>query len=143
MPVLKPLQAAALPGPSGMAGTATEGTGETGKGDGEGEGVGAGRGDVSIVRARWYRKPSPRELDLHVPWKLRQQPIKAVVYLNCRVSLNKRVHNCKVAKEVPVGSGFGAAALAATRSFRVWPVTVNGEPVDDAGVIVPVAYSYN
>lgn len=97
---------------------------------------------MRITAVQWVRKPSKRELDPHVAPALRKQRISAQVYLGCRVLLDTHVRDCVVLRETPEDSGFGAAALAAAPSFRIYPPRLNGKPVDGAGVIVPVEYSY-
>lgn len=116
----------------------------TGSGSGDGTGVGSGRGgaEPAITVARWVRRPGFRELNPSIPSEVRKRGISGTAYLVCRVQRNKHLRNCSVLKETPAGSGFGAAALAASPKFRIYPPEVDGKPSDLAWVIVPIEYHF-
>jgi len=78
-----------------------------------------------ITPAQWLNAPVPTF----------PEPAKAInagtgrVRLACVVSTAGRLTDCTILQEVPLGAGFGEAALAATPGARVTPSTVDGVPV--------------
>ena len=63
---------------------------------------------------------------------------RAVV--NCAVTDQGHLQDCRSHDETPTGLGFGKAALALTRLFVLRPQTVNGVAVSDGRVNVPIAF---
>jgi hypothetical protein len=49
--------------------------------------------------------------------------------------------DCKVADEAPAGMGFGEAALAFSKSFRMKPMLRDGKPVDGGIINIPIRFS--
>lgn len=137
--------AAPSTGNGGSTGEANgSGAGASGTGSGDGTGAGSGRGgaEPAITVARWVRRPGFQELNPSIPSEVRKRGISGTAYLVCRVQRNKHLRNCSVLKETPAGSGFGAAALAASPKFRIYPPEVDGKPSDLAWVIVPIEYHF-
>lgn len=138
-PAASPTDGAGLRGQT--SGTADGAIG-TGQGTGSGAGVGAGSGGSTVTVARWVKRPGPRELNPDIPTEVRKRGISGKAFLVCRVRRDKHLRDCSVLKETPQGSGFGAAALAASPKFRIYPPKVDGKPADLAWVIVPIEYNF-
>ncbi|MCR5878855.1 TonB family protein [Phenylobacterium sp. J367] len=86
--------------------------------------------------ADWLRRPTAEMLRGVWPteaWK-KGQGGKAI--LECMVTLQGTLTQCRVASEEPKGSGFGAAAMLMTPQLLMKPARRNGQPVVD-GVRLP------
>jgi periplasmic protein TonB len=60
--------------------------------------------------------------------------------MECRVMAQGTVNNCVVLRESPTGYGFGDAALASTRYFKLNPRTVDGQAIEGAKVQIPTVH---
>lgn len=60
------------------------------------------------------------------PDRARERGLSGSADLNCTVNPNGSVSGCSIVSETPAGAGFGRAALAAARSARLSPQTVDG-----------------
>jgi protein TonB len=114
-----------------------------------GRGMGQGRGDgdvdgseITLVlnKANWVWKPSDDALRRFIPPEAIAEHKSGEAIIACRVQLSKRVHDCRVVAESAAGLGYGAAAVAASRIFRVYPPRRNGKPVDEAWVGIPIRW---
>ena len=54
---------------------------------------------------------------------------------------NGQLTGCTVSGETPTGYGFAAAALKASRIFRMTPRTEDGEPVEGGVVHIPMRFA--
>jgi protein TonB len=135
---------------AGRGGTAAAGTGPAGSGErGSGQGAGTAAAPArpalaadptNVERARWARTMAPDELSRFHPAEAWRRNRAGQVVLVCQVGLDQRVRNCSVQRETPGGWGFGEAALAASRRFRVRPRVVDGAPVDGGWVFIPLRF---
>jgi protein TonB len=137
--------AAPVPGPGGVGTGATQGAGGTGNG---GTGGGAGSGIPApappkprLVPPDWVHKPTPEDLRRLNPPGAQAQNQSGDVLLACRILATKRPERCRVVRETPRGYFFGAAALDASRDFRINPPTRDGAVDPDAWVVIPVHFS--
>lgn len=116
--------AAASPGPG------------AGQGQGTGPGVGDGkaRGGPSAAppgfRPQWRRLPNRDELDRFYPRGARNRGVEGGALLECTLGVTGRVFNCRVVRETPPGEGFGEAAVALSRYFRITPRREKGKAVE-------------
>jgi len=112
-----------------------------GKGDGDGDGDGDGSGITLVLnKANWVWKPSDDALRRFIPPEAIAEHKSGNALIACRVQLSKHVHDCRVVAESAAGLGYGAAAVAASRIFRVYPPRRNGKPIDDASVGIPIVW---
>lgn len=109
----------------------------TGRGDGDGDGSGA---TLVLSKANWVWKPSDDALQRFMPAQAVAEHRSGEAVIACRVQLTRHVHDCRVLAESAAGLGYGTAAIAASRIFRVYPPRRNGKPVDDAWVGIPVVW---
>ncbi len=67
------------------------------------------------------------------------QSVEGRVLLDCRVQLDTTT-DCRVVSEQPEGWGFGVGAVLISQTFRMSPATINGHPVADGAVRVPINF---
>ena len=118
------------------------GTG-AGTGDGAGSGAGSGSGDkIYVIKdAEWIYRPTPQVLKAFYPARARRANVDGSVFLVCTLTGSGAVRHCRAARETPDKEGFGRAAIAAARLFRIRPPSVNGRLVKGAQVLIPVTFS--
>lgn len=85
-----------------------------------------------ITRPDWLVRPTPQQLAGFFPRGAKTTSGR--VSLSCTVLSDTTVSNCHVTEETPEGQGFGEAALKASKTFRMSPQTVDGEPTDRGSV---------
>ena len=78
---------------------------------------------------------------LYFPPTAVEQGVVGRVILECRIQLDTRA-NCEIGSESPEGWGFGDAARALSRLFRLTPATRGGEPVAGANLRVPINFLF-
>lgn len=93
-----------------------------------------------IVQPDWLRKPTQEQLMAVWPKGALQVGKKGRGVIDCSVSLQGMLFDCKVAEEDPVGSGFGGAAIALTPQFVMKPATRNGVPFVATHVRIPITF---
>lgn len=113
----------------GEAGRVGEAPGQGGAG-GSG-GSGSGGGGSTLVRAQWAEELSWDDIRPYHPKAALAKGLSGRATLICRVRRTKRAEGCEVLSESPAGEGFGAAALAMERLYRIEPRRVNGKIVDN------------
>lgn len=127
-------------GDLGVTGSAN-GTGQGGDGAGRGGGsAGSGGGGGSLVRAEWARQLSWEDIRPYHPRRAWEKGVSGKVSLTCYVRLNQRAYGCVATSEEPAGEGFGTAALALERRFRIKPRQVDGRPIDGGQVSFTVNF---
>ncbi|MFZ5670905.1 MAG: TonB family protein [Pseudomonadota bacterium] len=89
----------------------------------------------------WVRRPTEMETLNVYPLKQGLLGIEGKVEITCTVSLESMLENCRVTKEEPEGEGFGAAALRLSKVMRIKPGTLDGKPIADLSVTVPVNFN--
>jgi periplasmic protein TonB len=94
-----------------------------------------------IRNPSWVQRPSGRQLADLYPRIAAERGISGGATLMCEVIGSGAVRNCAVIDESPKGRGFGEAALASARLFKLNPRTVDGETVEGAKVRIPLVFS--
>ena len=122
-----------------LAGPASAGEGE-GEEAGIGIGDGSGPGPPRYARAEWIHMPTFEEMLRYWPAVARERRIAGNVELACIVPKPGKPKRCWVLSERPQGIGFGRAALAMSRVFRIKPVFRNDD-VFDLPVVVPIVFN--
>lgn len=81
----------------------------------------------TVTDPSWTRRP--RDLARFYPARARNAGIEGEVVLDCAVSPQGAL-NCAVARETPLGWGFGEAAQRIAREHRMTPAMRDGAPVE-------------
>jgi protein TonB len=114
----------------------------SGAGAGQGAGVGQGSGPGGLTgrpagwRFSWRRQPTGYELAPFYPREARAKGIEGRAILKCTVGVTGRVFNCTSIAESPAGMGFGQAAVAVSKYFRITPKKVDGKAIE-AELLIP------
>lgn len=107
-------------------GEGNQGSGRSAAAYGPGEGPGGG----ALYGADWYREPLDGELALYLPAK---QP-GAWGEIECQTIAHYHVHNCRMLRESPPGSGISRGLRQAAYQFLIRPPRVGDKPVIGAWV---------
>lgn len=83
----------------------------------------------SIQNPEFLQRPNAQDFAQNYPSQAADQAVEGRATIECFVRLDTTL-NCSVIAESPASWGFGDAAIAIARSFRVSPARVNGEPVE-------------
>ncbi|MEZ5955812.1 MAG: TonB family protein [Hyphomonadaceae bacterium] len=83
----------------------------------------------TITNPVWLAQPDAHDFVENYPSQATEQYVEGRATIECFVRLDTTL-TCSVTAESPASWGFGDAALAIARTFRVEPARVNGEPVE-------------
>jgi len=89
----------------------------------------------------WLSRPTAAQLDRLYPDRAADRGLSGMVNLECRVTAQGTMSACVVLNETPLKLGFGEAALASTKYFRMSPLTVDGAPIEGAKVRIPMGFN--
>jgi TonB family protein len=92
------------------------------------------------TRPDWIRVPTLDDIADFYPRRARARGIEGRVVLDCRVAVVGRLKDCRVHQETPEGTGFGEAALELAPLIVARPGTLDGVPIADELVRVPIAF---
>lgn len=82
-----------------------------------------------IQNPEWLQQPNPTDFVENYPAQAASQAVEGRATLECYVRLDTTL-DCRVTAETPSSWGFGDAALAIARTFRVAPARVDGRSVE-------------
>jgi protein TonB len=94
-----------------------------------------------IGNPNWLSKPTPDQVGRLYPPRAVEREMSGKAVLLCEVLASGAVGSCDVTDETPKGYGFGQAALAMTRYFKLSPRTVDGVSVAGSKVRIPIVFS--
>lgn len=94
-----------------------------------------------VTNPDWRRKPSGDDIARYYPRLAQFLGVAGRVTIACRVAIDGRLADCSVVAENPRHWGFGKAALLMATQFRMKPKTVDGRPVADGQVRIPIVFS--
>lgn len=95
----------------------------------------------TISNPTWLSKPTAAQLGRLYPSRAVERGISGAATMECRVLATGSVTNCSIIRESPAGYGFGEAALASTRYFKLNPRTVDGQAIEGAKVQIPMGFN--
>ncbi|MBS0298201.1 MAG: energy transducer TonB [Proteobacteria bacterium] len=94
-----------------------------------------------VVPLAWAAMPDYHTFMRYYPAGAALYAMPARVVIECEVTAQGVTADCKVVSEDPPGVGFGEASLSAARHFRFKPKTIDGRPVSDPHVTIPVNFA--
>ena len=97
-------------------------------------------GAAASEPAKVIRRPTPADVDRLYPLAGVRAGMGGRALVTCRIGLDKRLYDCAASEEQPAGYGFGDAAIAVARLMVVEPPTVNGRPIADTTLKVPITF---
>jgi TonB family protein len=92
-----------------------------------------------VTRPDWRVVPNGADLSEQYPAVAQFIGLPGRVLLQCEVAIDGSA-SCRVIDETPAGLGFGDAALAFSKTFKMKPMTVNGQPVDGGTIKIPLKF---
>jgi TonB family protein len=95
-----------------------------------------------ITDPDWLQRPTGDEMANYYPPVAQLLGLGGHVTMECEVTAIGATINCHIDGEAPLGMGFGDAALALAKYFRMKPMTLDGLPVAGGRVIVPISFRY-
>ncbi len=98
----------------------------------------AGRRPAVITPPQWLRKPSGEDMRRYYPAAAFEGKVEGRAVIECVVTADGTMTDCKVVEETPAGQGFGAASLRVASRFRMRTTTLDGIPVMGAHVRIPL-----
>jgi TonB family protein len=91
-----------------------------------------------VTNPRWLKIPSADDLSHFAPATARGRG--GLARIRCVVTSRGTLDKCVVESETPEGLGFGNAALLLAPLFKMQPKMVDGAPVGDAIVVIPIRF---
>jgi TonB family protein len=88
----------------------------------------------------WTESPTFDDLAAIYPKKARAARIGGRANVDCAFGRDGRVKNCRTLMEAPSGQGFGRAAEEVAKRFLAPSTTVNGKPISDFEVQIPIVF---
>jgi protein TonB len=82
-----------------------------------------------ITNPDWVRRPTAEEMANYFPPVPELLALGGHATIVCAVEVSGDVDQCQVVAETPAGMGFGAAAVALSRTFKMKPMTRDGVAV--------------
>lgn len=97
--------------------------------------------DPVIGRPEWVSLPNIEDMSAVVPDAAKaQKAFKARAVINCQVGASGELETCGVQSEEPAGLGYGDAAVALSRRFKLAIWTDEGLPIVGGKVRVPIRF---
>src|SRR5205823_2426976 len=88
----------------------------------------------------WTESPTFDDLAAAYPRKARAAKLPGRANLDCDFARDGRVKNCRTLMEAPSGQGFGRAAEDIAKRFVAPATTVNGKPISEFAVQIPIVF---
>jgi TonB family protein len=113
--------------------------------------IGAGNGPASaapklpveglITEPDWAERPTGEDVARYYPTLAQYLRLSGRAEITCSVTKAGALSGCTVIGQIPVGLGFGEAAMKLSPLFRMRPRMLNGEPVSGGVVRIPIRFS--
>lgn len=93
-----------------------------------------------VVSPQWIKRPTSEYITGHYPLAAMERGLQGRVGLDCAVTADGRLTDCRVTDEDPTGSKFGEATLEAASRYRMAPIDGAGQPVGGARVRIALRW---
>ena len=94
---------------------------------------------LEVVDPFWLERPGPAAAAELFPAAAAKAGLKqGSAKVDCRVTHDGLLNDCRIVQESPTGLGFGDAALKVAGIMKMNPWTAQGAPVDGARITLPV-----
>jgi TonB family protein len=93
-----------------------------------------------ITNPDWATKPDGAAIAKLYPVIAEAYVLDGRAVVTCEVAAEGLMTNCVASDETPPGIGFSAAVVAAAKSFRMQPKTIDGQPVAGGIVRIPLHF---
>jgi TonB family protein len=97
---------------------------------------------TSPHRLDWTRKPTGEDVARFYPERGKNTQTSGRAIVDCDVTADGLLDNCRVVEESPANYGFGDATLKLSRIFRLNPKTVNVNDPNLNRVIMPIVFAF-
>ena len=97
-------------------------------------------GQDAVTSPQWVRKPSAAGLHRLFPRAAWEAGVSGRAIVECTVTGEGTLTDCKVVEETPPGYGFGQATIRAAAKFRMRPRAIDGTAVAGRRVRVPLVW---
>jgi TonB family protein len=94
-----------------------------------------------ITNPDWVQIPNGADMADAYPPVAQFIGLSGRAVLHCDVSVQGATVNCTIEGETPIGMGFGKAALALSKQFKMRPMTRNGVPVEGGEIRIPIRFA--
>jgi TonB family protein len=86
-------------------------------------------------------QPTEKDLVAAYPATAKARHLNGRASIRCRVTVEGLLTECEVDSEIPVGAGFGQAALSVAHYFKMHSASIDGIPVPGFEVTVPMRFT--
>jgi TonB family protein len=94
-----------------------------------------------ITNPDWVKLPDANDMAHFYPQIAAVIGIGGRAVLHCTVAVDGSLGSCAVVSETPGGMGFGEAALAMAGKFQMRPATIDGRPVGNGQINIPIRFA--
>ncbi|HXA39940.1 MAG TPA: TonB family protein [Phenylobacterium sp.] len=101
----------------------------------------AGAAPPIITHPDWIVKPDAGAYSRYYPPLASELGVSGYAVIHCKVGRDGYLSECSVGMERPAALGFGQAAIGLSAEFQMRPQTLNGQPVDGAGINIPIRFN--
>lgn len=93
-----------------------------------------------VVNPDWLERPDGDKIAAAFPKLASMLGVEGRAVIACKVDARGALNHCEVVTENPPELGFGAAAVALSKSFKMSPKMVDGRATDDGDVRIPIGF---
>ncbi len=90
--------------------------------------------------ANWLRRPTGEQVAEVYPRAAENTKTSGLAVMGCSVTASGAMNDCAIVREVPIGQGFGQAALKLSKYFLMAPTTPDGRSVAGSHVDIPIRF---
>lgn len=95
---------------------------------------------LNAAREDWTRLPAYDDMKSYYPDRAQREGMNGRAVIDCVVTVDGHLDNCKTVSEAPPDYGFGDAALKLAHLFKMKPTTADGTPVGGARITIPIRF---